>query len=107
MRTSEQQGVERRVWREVRPHWRHLAGLCLLSLLAPPLALLTPLPLKIAVDSVIGQQPLPSALKAILPQAMRHSSAALLMVAVGLILSVAVLGQLRDFASNLLATYAG
>jgi len=31
----------------------------LLSLLAPPLALLTPLPLKIAVDNVLGGHPLP------------------------------------------------
>ena len=32
----------------MRPYWRHLAALFLLSLLSPPVALLTPLPLKIA-----------------------------------------------------------
>ena len=38
-----------------------------LSLLATPLALLAPVPLAIAVDSVIGSQPLPGFLDAILP----------------------------------------
>ena len=99
--------IEWRIWQQVRPFWRHLVGLFVLSLLAPPLALLTPLPSKIAVDSVIGHQPLPRLLDALLPQAARNSSVALLLLAVALIMAVAVLGQLRDFASNLLSTYAG
>ncbi len=37
-----------------RPYWPHLAGVFLLSLLATPLALLVPLPLKIALDSGLG-----------------------------------------------------
>ena len=45
----------------------HLAGILALSLLAPPLALLTPLPLRIAVDSVIGSHPLPGVLAAWAP----------------------------------------
>src|SRR5438046_10165748 len=51
--------VFRRVLREARPCWPFIGVLFLLSLLASPLALLTPLPLKIAVDSVIGGRPLP------------------------------------------------
>src|SRR5439155_124215 len=46
--------VFRRVLREARPCWPFIGGLFLLSLLASPLALLAPLPLKIAVDSVIA-----------------------------------------------------
>src|SRR2546427_5583751 len=49
----------RRVLGHVRPYWLHLTGILLLSLLSPPLALLNPLRLKIAVDSVIGRHPLP------------------------------------------------
>ena len=37
--------------------WPHLAGIAALSLLSMPLTLLYPLSLKIAVDSVLGQQP--------------------------------------------------
>jgi ATP-binding cassette subfamily B protein len=102
-----QHNVGWRIWEQVRPYWRYLVGLFVLSLLAPPLALLTPLPLKIAVDSVIGHHPLPGPLDAVLPEAGRNSPAMLLIVAVALIILVAVLSQLRDFASNLLSTYAG
>ena len=44
----------RRLLRQAQPYWAHIAGFFLLSLLATPLALLMPLPLKIAVDSGIG-----------------------------------------------------
>ena len=43
-----------RLLRQARPYWLHIAGILLLDLLSTPLALLTPLPLKIAVDSVLG-----------------------------------------------------
>src|SRR2546427_775529 len=92
---------------QVRPYWKHLAGLFLLGLLAPPLALLTPLPLKIAVDSVLDHQPLPRFLEGFLPEAVRSSEAALLLLAVGLVIGVALLAQLRDFATGLLSAYVG
>src|SRR4029453_13566255 len=46
-----------RLWREARPYCWHLAALFSLGLLGTPLALLTPVPVKIAVDSVIGSPP--------------------------------------------------
>ncbi len=49
----------RRLLRQARPYWPYIGGIFLLSLLSSPLSLLTPLPLKIAVDSVIGSHPLP------------------------------------------------
>src|SRR5207245_5554890 len=78
-----------------------------LGLLAPPLALLTPLPLKIAVDSVIGSRPLPHFLRGWLPQALTGSDSALLALAVGFVVFSAVLGQLRESASALLGAYTG
>src|SRR5206468_3958962 len=47
----------RRLLGQARPYWPHVGALFLLGLLASPLSLLTPLPLKIAVDSVIGSHP--------------------------------------------------
>ena len=44
----------RRVLRQAWPYWPYIAGIFLLDLLASPLALLTPLPLKIIVDSAVG-----------------------------------------------------
>ena len=59
--------LDKRIASEARPYWAHLAGICLLSLLSAPLTLLSPLPLKIAVDSVLGDSPLPQWLGMMLP----------------------------------------
>jgi ATP-binding cassette subfamily B protein len=97
----------RRLLRQVRPYWPHLGGLFLLSLLSSPLALLTPLPLKIAVDSVIGSHRLPGFLEALLPSAVTRSHTALLAVIAGLFVAIALLSKLQELGSSLLSTYTG
>ena len=57
----------RRLASETRPYRLHIACIFVISMLAAPLTLLTPVPLAIAVDSVIGSQPLPGFLDAIVP----------------------------------------
>ncbi len=52
--------VARRLWVQVRPYRRHVAGAFLVSAAATPLALLLPVPLKVAVDSILGGKPLPA-----------------------------------------------
>ena len=53
---------------EARAYWRHIGcAALLLGLLATPLALLTPLPLKIAVDNVLGEEPLPRLPRLLVP----------------------------------------
>ena len=91
----------------MRPYVWHLAGLFLLSLLSSPLALLTPLPLTIAVDSVISARPLPWFLDVLVPIGVKSSESALLILAVTLMVAVALLNQLRDFGSSLLSAYTG
>lgn len=49
-----------RIIQFARPYWLKVGGTFLLSLAVVPLTLLTPLPLKIAVDNVIGSKPLPA-----------------------------------------------
>jgi hypothetical protein len=44
---------------QVRPYWPHLACILVLDFAAVPLALLVPVPIKIAIDSAIGEHPLP------------------------------------------------
>src|SRR5438093_707173 len=90
----------RRLLQQLRPYSAHLAALFLLSLLSPPLALLVPLPLKLAVDSVIDHQPLPRFLNALVPESLAQSSTTLLMLVVGLVVMVALLGQIREFAMS-------
>lgn len=96
-----------RLFREACPYWRLILGIFLLGLMSPPLALLTPLPLKIAVDSVIDKHPLPHFIDAILSESVKQSSSALLLLAVSFVVAAALLSQLRDSASSMLTTYAG
>lgn len=99
--------IYRRVFREARPYRLHMAGILALSLLSTPIALLTPLPLKIAVDSVLGDVPLPGFLRAVLPGFLTDSSSGILLLAVSLVVLVALLSQLQGVASSLLRTYTG
>ena len=96
-----------RLIEQVRPYWLHILGISLISLLASPLALLNPLPLRIAVDSVLGDHPLPRFLSSILPIGATTSKTALLAVAIGLVVVVALISQARDFTVSLLSAYTG
>src|SRR5438046_2524005 len=97
----------RRLLRQARPYWLHLAVLLCIGLLASPVALLNPVPLKIVVDSVLGTRPLSPALQALLPAAIAGSRGALLAAAVGLLLAVAALAQLQALTNKFLQAYVG
>ncbi|HET6202116.1 MAG TPA: ABC transporter ATP-binding protein [Planctomycetota bacterium] len=94
-----------RVLKRTRAFWPHITGILLLGLLSSPLALLAPLPMKIAVDSVLGNHPLPGFLQGLV--AVGASGAVLLALAVGLLLAVALVGQLRELSSSMLRAYTG
>lgn len=91
-----------RVLGPTRPYWAHVSALLLLGLLSIPLALLAPLPLKIAVDSVVGSHPLQRALDPLVPDAVIRSPGALLAMAIGLLVAVALLEQLQGLATAVL-----
>jgi ATP-binding cassette subfamily B protein len=97
----------RRLLAQARPYWGHVAAIFALSLLATPLALLTPLPLKLAVDSALGSEPLPRVVSALVPDALEGSPAAVLALAAGMILAVAFLTQFQRAASSALRTWTG
>ena len=96
-----------RLYQEVRPYSWHLAALFSLGLLGTPLALLTPMPLKIAVDSVIGSHRLPRYVDVVLPAAIKDSQSGLLAMAAVFVILLAFLNQLREFATSVLTAYAG
>jgi len=98
-------GLYRRLLQQARPHWSKLVAIFGLELLSSPLGLLTPLPLKIAVDSAIGDHPLPAFLQEVLPATFTSSRTAALGVAVGLLILLAILTQLQNLASAWLRTY--
>jgi ATP-binding cassette subfamily B protein len=96
-----------RLLRLARPYWPHIVILFLLGLLSAPLALLTPLPLKIAVDSAIGSRPLPRFLGVLLPDAATWSDGSVLVLAVGLAMAVALLTGLLELIRSVLSVYTG
>src|SRR5262245_16330779 len=96
-----------RLLRHAGPYRLHLGALLLLSLLGTPIALLTPLPLKIAVDSLAGAQAVPGLLRVVLPERATGSQAALITLAVGLLLTIALLDQLQRLGCAVLGAYAG
>src|SRR2546426_12715340 len=99
--------LSRRLLGQARSCRPHLAGILLLSLLAPPLMLLTPLPLKILVDSVIGSRPVSGFLDGVLPTAVPRSGLALLLPTAGLLVAIGLLVHLQGLGSWLLQTYTG
>ena len=90
-----------RVLRQARAYWPHIGAICLLDLLAAPLTLLGPIPLKIAVDSVLGSSPPPGFIRW-LP--VSGAGGLLVLVAVLQVL-VVVASQVQSMLAYVLRTY--
>jgi len=100
---------DRRVFARIvafaRPYWPQVTGTLLLSLAAAPLTLLTPLPLKVAVDSVIGSKPLPAFLAPL--HAIGSSPYFLLAAVAALLVLITLLLYAQGMAVWLASTYLG
>ncbi len=88
-----------------RDCWPHLVGILGLSIVSTPIALLAPLPLKIAVDSVLGHEPVPHWLWFLIPAGASRTTC--LVLAAVLLLVIALISSLQSLASWLLQTYTG
>lgn len=85
----------------------HLIGIFVLELLAVPIVLLIPIPLKIVVDSVIGSEPIPNFLHIFLPAFLKESKTAFLWLAVFMQVFVVLLLHFQSLAAYVLQTYTG
>jgi ATP-binding cassette subfamily B protein len=94
-----------RVLVESRSCWPHLIGIAGLSVVSLPLALLYPLPLKIVVDCVLGNQALPRWLVRVDP--LLASRGASVDAAITVLLGIALLASIQGLASWWLQTYTG
>jgi len=94
-----------RLFRESKPFRRQLLSIFMLDLLATPLALLIPIPLKIAVDSVIDSQPTPGYLESLVPVG-SGPVRLLILVAIAQVVIV-FLVQLQVLGSYVLHTHSG
>ena len=98
----------RRLINHLRPWRGWVVLIVIVDLLAVPLALLAPLPLKIAVDNVIGGQPLPAWLQPWVPGWMPvDGMGSMLALAVGLVMVLAVVTQAQRSGAWILQTWTG
>jgi ATP-binding cassette, subfamily B, bacterial len=97
----------RRLLGEVRPHRRRLLGLLFLELAAVPIMLLGPVPLKIAVDSVLGSHPLSQPVQAVLPPVIVDSKLGILLLAAVLQVLIVCLNQLQAATAYVLQVATG
>ena len=96
-----------RVLRVARPWWGRLIGLMLLSLLGTPLALLLPVPLKVVVDSVLGDASPPAWLAAVMPDTIAGDRSALLLAMAFALVLVTLLVRLQGLLEWMLSTWIG
>jgi hypothetical protein len=64
-------------------------------------------PLKIAVDSAVGSEPLPGYLNAIVPGGVADSTTGVLVLAAVLFVAVGILMQLQYLVTSVLSAYTG
>ena len=96
--------VLRRLFAHLRDFRALIAAIVAVDLMGVPLALMAPVPLKIAVDHAIGEQPLPPWLAAWWPM---QGAAATLALAAAMVLVLALLGQLQRGGAWLLQSWTG
>ncbi len=97
----------RRLLQFTRGCWPEVAGIFFLAVLSTPLSLLLPLPLKIAVDCVLGSEPLPHFVAVLAPVKAQATAWGRLLIAAGLLLAISTVRSLQSLASWLLQTYTG
>ena len=88
-----------RILREMRPYAAQIALLFVLSLTAVPLALITPLPIKIILDSVVGSQPLTGFLAWLTGTPSGATKETALALALGILLAGTVLTNLQNLGT--------
>lgn len=93
-----------RLLREIRRYLPSLGGVLLLELLGTPLSLLAPVPMKLAVDSILHQRPLPPFWSRWLPSGSADPQGLLLWVC-GLSLLIAFANQVQSLLSSLLQVH--
>ena len=95
----------KRIALEARPCWPHLGLMLGLGVVSVPLALLGPLPLKLAVDHVLGSQPLAGAPGAFVRALRLDSPAGLLLLAALLVVFISLARQAVRLFEEWLRSY--
>src|SRR5688572_29988695 len=99
--TYQDRTIYKRLLQQSRPYWFHILFYCVLEFLTGFFTLLLPLPLKLAVDNVVGSEPLPRWVDRILPDAVTSSSGRLLIFVVALLVLLRLSDLLHSIATSL------
>ncbi len=99
--------ILRKLLAEAKPFRTHLLLILLLGLLATPLTLLSPIPLKIAVDNIYGSNQLPELFSSVIPQWFTKSKLTMLGYTAVLQVLIISLIQLQSLGNQLLKTSVG
>jgi ATP-binding cassette subfamily B protein len=83
-----------------RRYWPHILGVFFLDLLSMPIALLTPVPVALVIDTVLGDRPPGGPLTGL-------GDAEVLLIATLSVVLIAILSQAQSLASSLMTTYTG
>src|SRR2546422_1219449 len=106
-RSSRRGGTVRRSLREMRPYRWSIALLFLVSLAAAPLAIITPLPIKLFVDNIVRSQRLPAYLTFFAPDPSQVSKDYVIVLAIGILLGGTVLSYLQNLLNIWLTNRVG
>lgn len=90
-----------------RPYVPLIIAFFLISLLATPITLLGPMPLKIVADALVGNKAVPGVLAPITPDFAQTSTSRLILLAAVLLVLVTALKHAQDLARTLLNTFIG
>jgi len=105
--TQRGHGMLRRVFADLRPYLQPIFVLLLLSLSAIPITLITPLPIKLMVDTVLGSKPLSGYLTLLAPGGSQASKDYVLWLAIGILLGATVLTYVQNLLNVWLSSKIG
>lgn len=95
----------RRIALQARPCWPQLGLLFGINLGITALALLNPVPLKLILDSALGDRELPGIVRAVWPAGVAREAALAIALLAGLMIAIALVKQLAEMGYTLLRTW--
>lgn len=99
--------ILKRLLRESRTYWFHMSMIFILTLFTIPVSLLKPLALKLIIDNAFGNHPVSGIIKTIFPDDFKFTFSALIMIAAGMVIIVAIVENLLMLVTWILSTFTG
>jgi ATP-binding cassette subfamily B protein len=99
--------ILKRTVRYARPFWLHIILLFILNLLATPIALLKPIPLKLIIDNGFGSLPVPTFISTFFPGNFEYTFQTIVLIAAGLVIVTALIENVNNIIVWLLETFTG